>query len=531
MSWNQGYNVDYGYTYGYYREQDPAWLDLSALLRGAQPPSMLHGGTRLRYLELGCGQGVNLCLIAACHPQMEFVGVDFNPQHIAHAQKLARAANLTNVRFIEGDFTQLGANWPESLGHFHYAAAHGILSWIDRPVREGLYQCLDAALEPGGLAYFSYNTLPGWYSTLPVQHLLRMWQVREGLSSHQAIQQGQLRLQGLLEAKTGMTQALPGMRARLEKFNQLDKNYLVQEYLHVVWTCFWFDEVEGELKPHKLNFLGSCTTSDWYLPNMLSTQAKEILAQYSDPTEREVMQDVCINQSFRRDLWVKGSAPLWPQEQMQALHGLRFALLRTPTAATEGENPFKFNTSVGEVTGKVEVYRPLYAALQSGAKTVAELMRVPLADVAEDEQSQQKTKGVRSLAEMMQALGLMLHAGHVMPVREVKEARAGKLLNRAMMQAVLAGAPYKFVVAAQVPWVINASDSDLMLCALHLAQPKANASALADVWAGRLVALGRALLKDGQPLATREAMQGHCNELAEAFLSQTLPTWLKLGVV
>jgi len=530
MSWNQGYNVDYGYTYGYYREQDPAWLDLTALLRGALPPSMLHSGARLRYLELGCGQGVNLCLIAACHPQMEFVGIDFNPQHIAHAQKLARSANLGNVRFIEGDFTQLGASWPDELGRFHYAAAHGILSWIDRPVREGLYQCLDAALEPGGLVYFSYNTLPGWYSTLPVQHLLRMWQVREGLASHQAITQGQARLQDLIKAQIGMTQTLPGMRARLEKFDHVDKNYLVQEYLHDVWTCFWFDEVEAELAPHKLRFLGSCTTSDWYLPNMLQQQARDILAQYTDPTEREVMQDVCINQTFRRDLWVKGQAPIWPQEQVQSLHGLRFSLLNAPKVV-EGENPYKFSTSAGEITGKTEVYAPLYAALQGGVKSIAELMRVPLAVVDGDEQSKPGTQAVRSLANVLHALGLMVNAGHVMAVREVKDARAGKMLNRAVMLAALSGAPYKYVVAAHVPWVISASDSDLMLGALHLAHPKANATALGELLCERLSAMGRALLKDGQPLHTREALLERCQALAEVFLTNTLPTWIKLGVI
>jgi hypothetical protein len=33
MNWNQGYNVDHGYTYGHYKEQDPVWMDFCALLR------------------------------------------------------------------------------------------------------------------------------------------------------------------------------------------------------------------------------------------------------------------------------------------------------------------------------------------------------------------------------------------------------------------------------------------------------------------------------------------------------------------
>jgi|GEM_PF-5370897 len=186
MNWGLGYNVDVGYTFGYYREQDPLWLDLCALVHGVRPPS-LTSEKGLRYLELGCGQGLNLWLLAACRPEIEFVGVDFNPLHIAHAKHLSSAAGLTNVRFIEANFVDLAANWPEELGRFHYVSAHGVLSWISRSVRESLYGCLDNALFPGGLVYFSYNALPGWLSGLPIQHLMRLWQVREALTSLTAI--------------------------------------------------------------------------------------------------------------------------------------------------------------------------------------------------------------------------------------------------------------------------------------------------------------------------------------------------------
>ncbi|WP_425482804.1 methyltransferase domain-containing protein [Caldichromatium japonicum] len=62
----------------------------------------------MRLLDLGCGQGLGLCLTASLHPEMAFVSIDFNPAHIAPAQGLARRAGLANVRFIEGDFVELG---------------------------------------------------------------------------------------------------------------------------------------------------------------------------------------------------------------------------------------------------------------------------------------------------------------------------------------------------------------------------------------------------------------------------------------
>jgi SAM-dependent methyltransferase len=88
--WSSGYNVDLGYTYGHHREISPTWLNYAATLRGVTLPT-----GDWRYLELGCGQGVGLVLTAALYPDHEFVGVDFNPLHIAHARSLATPFCMT----------------------------------------------------------------------------------------------------------------------------------------------------------------------------------------------------------------------------------------------------------------------------------------------------------------------------------------------------------------------------------------------------------------------------------------------------
>ena len=520
MNWGLGYNVDVGYTFGYYREEDPLWLDLCALVHGVRPPS-LTSEKGLRYLELGCGQGLNLCLLAACRPEIEFVGIDFNPLHIAHAKHLSSAAGLTNVRFIEANFVDLAANWPEELGRFHYVSAHGVLSWISRSVRESLYGCLDNALFPGGLVYFSYNALPGWLSGLPIQHLMRLWQVREALTSLTAIDVGIKRLQSLIEANIPMVQLLPGMKPRVEKIPNLDKNYLVNEYLHEEWTPFWFDEMERELSSHKLRFVGTATASDWYLVAMLPENAKRILATYSDPTERQVMLDVLVNQSFRRDIWARGQAPIWPEEQRDALLSRRFALIARPSAG-EGENPYKFSTSAGEVMGRLEIYAPLYEALADGQKTLKDLLQVPVSGSTSN----------RTLPDTIQALGLMLHAGHValLPPKSF-DPRAAKALNRVLIESASRGAPYRYLIASALPWVVSAGDVDQILASFHITHPKADRKSLGTYLTERLISLGRGLLVDGKPITSREDILPRAEELAEAFLEKTLPNWRKLGIV
>ena len=52
MSWTSGYVADVNYTYGYYRELNPALLRLACLNAGIVPPP----AGPLNYLELGYGQ-------------------------------------------------------------------------------------------------------------------------------------------------------------------------------------------------------------------------------------------------------------------------------------------------------------------------------------------------------------------------------------------------------------------------------------------------------------------------------------------
>ncbi|SMP82910.1 Methyltransferase domain-containing protein, partial [Desulfonatronum zhilinae] len=182
--WSHGYNTAVGYTYQFYRETTPAWLDWAVRLKGFKGPDV----KKFRYLELGCGQGVGLNLIASLYPDAEFVGVDFNPQHIAHASDLAKDAGLKNVTFAEADFLDLSGNWP--YGKFQFVVLHGIYSWITEDLRRAVCKCLDHALVAGGLAYVSYNAMPGWISALPLQKLLQRHQQAKGLSPMAAIDKG-----------------------------------------------------------------------------------------------------------------------------------------------------------------------------------------------------------------------------------------------------------------------------------------------------------------------------------------------------
>ncbi len=506
--WSSGYNTDLGYTFGFYREQCPEWLDFVGWVKGVTPPE----GT-WRYLELGCGQGYGLLLTAAANPDHDFLGIDFNPIHISHARRLAEIAGLNNVRFEEADFIELAKAWPADWGRFDYAVAHGTYTWLAHEVCQALVQVLYHATAPGAFVYLSYNTLPGWISSYPVQHLMRLWQTTEQMPSLTAIDTGLKRLMAIADTDSAMARSIPGMKGMLEKVATRDRAYLIQEYLHDTWCPRWFDQVVEELTPAKLSYLGTASLGDLYLPTFLPSKYKELLNTYTNPIVREVMLDVLVNQSFRRDVFTRGAAPDWPARRQAVIQQQRICLLSRPPKAEE----IKFKTSVGELNGKADVYNSFFDLLESGPKTVEELMRVPFPKPL-------------SLGDMLQALAFMLNAGYVGFFRPLANPQPALALNRAIAQAVAEGAPYRFVVASQTGNVLTVSDVDLIFLHQVMQQADLQPLELGERLTDCLLTLGKGLMKDGNPCTRREDLLPYAQTLAQTFLQETLPTWKKLGI-
>ena len=141
------------YRHGAVPDSHPARIGAIARLLGidAAPPD------HCRVLELGCGEGMNLLPLAERFPKSEFVGVDFSAKQIAAAEAARAACGIGNARFVCAD---LRAWKPE--GAFDYIIAHCIYSWVPAEVRDRLLALCAGALAPNGVAYVSYNTLPGW---------------------------------------------------------------------------------------------------------------------------------------------------------------------------------------------------------------------------------------------------------------------------------------------------------------------------------------------------------------------------------
>lgn len=429
MAWDHGYFSAKPYTCGFYRELAPAWLDLAALLKGHQPPRRQEGEA-FRYLELGSGMGLGLCLLAAAYPEGHFCGIDFQPDHFVHSRQLAQRLGLSNIAFEEADFLTLAAIPGPLLAAHHYVVAHGIATWITAPLQNALLQLAAAALKPGGIFYCSYNTLPGWLGATAFQHLgALLLQQQAPAQAGRSLHQAATSLLGLLgtEAQpSALALAQPGLRARLERIPSQDPAYLLQEYGNEGWQPLYVAELHQRAAVHKLSFHASATLPENFLELLPANVQPTVLAA-SDPSLRQSLLDLAINQSFRRDLLVRGLSACTGSELQQRLGAVTLRLQEAPSLES-----YRFETSFGQVSGAAEPYRQLEDALAAGPRSFSQL---------------QQSTGL-PLPQLAKLVALLLHAGRLGLDRSAcADLERARHVNEQLLGLIRSGRPYTHLVA------------------------------------------------------------------------------------
>ncbi|NJC05713.1 SAM-dependent methyltransferase [Sphingomonas kaistensis] len=508
-SWSHGYNVSAGYTYGFYREMAPDWIDFALALRGLVAPRR-SAGAPFRYLELGSGQGFGLCLLAAANPDGDFLGIDFSPEHVAHGASLADELGLTNIRFVEGDFAALGAHWPVEHGAFDYIALHGIYSWVPEAIRRSLIAILAAAGAPGAAVYVSFNAMPGWASSLPFQHMLRLIE-REGVARGiGAVETGRALFDQLSAVESGVTKALPELRTRIENTRNQPEAYLVQEYLHENWHPLWCSQVMGELGGAKLSLSGSATLAENFLPQLLPANMQGVLAGHDRPTLREDLTDCLINQTFRRDLYVRGPRRRHPGESAWQEEFRLWRIKWSDLPETIG-----VTTAFGSASLKATEIAAIFDAIGEGSCSLAELAALP---------------GVGADRHLLtQKLVLLVHGGWLGCSRGEPGGAGMGAVNARVASLAAVGAPYRNLAAANLGSAIAVVDSEILLFDAYCQNPRRFEQEAGAMLSERLARLGRRLAKDGQPL-TGDAEAAQVEQQAATFTSRTLPAWRRLGI-
>jgi SAM-dependent methyltransferase len=325
---------------------------------------------RCRVLELGCAAGGNLIPLAATLPNAQFVGIDSSATAIAHGVADIAALQLTNIRLQQHDIR----NVDDSFGTFDYIIAHGVYSWVPEDVQDAVLEICARRLASNGIAYISYNTLPGWHARGAVRDAMR-YHAQKFADPLTKVQQGRALLDFLAES----LQASPSTYGTMLldealRVRQQPDGYIYHEHLEAVNEPVYFHQFMAHAARHRLRYLAEAEFRNM-LTGDLTPQAGQMLGKIApDLLQREQLLDFLRNQTFRRTLLTHESATLTRTLSPERIFSLRIATQAQPV-----------NPTLDEKSGAQESFRaPDGALLTTGRPlTKAAMMilsqRAPLA--------------------------------------------------------------------------------------------------------------------------------------------------------
>ena len=499
--WSDGYVTQVDYTYGFYKEMTPVAMRFALLAAGLESPVL----DRFNYCELGFGQGAGLNLMAAANPQGQFWGTDFNPAHAAGAEQMASNAGLENIHVFDDSFEQFAAR---DLPKFDFISLHGIYSWVGAANCRHIVNFIDRHLKVGGVVYVSYNTLPGWTHALPMRGLLTQYaQYQSALTDTVAERlDGALKLLGELNEIPGSYfKQTPQLSERIKGLQGQDRNYMAHEYLNQHWTPIFFSQMVGELAEAKLTFSAHANPLNCIDALNHTPELQAVLDKIPDPIFREVVRDLGVNQTFRRDLFVRGPRKLSRADQAARLLETSYALV-TPRQHCN----MRIKTTIGEAQLQANVYEPLLDRLVDGPCTGRDLLSLPM--VSDN----------GGPARLMQALVVMVGSGYLQP-GVAAPLREAALASCARFNDVVTGrtqrggnAEFNYLASARLGSGVSQGRLNQLFLRSAQERPAGDARSHADAVSRQLAASGQILTKNGQRIEDPEAsIQELLERLAE----------------
>jgi len=513
MATADGYVIDIDYIPGFYPQMTPASLRLVAALNGLVPPAVKDG---FRYLELGCGLGRSLTTLAAANPSGQFVGVDINPRHTAAIEADLAAAELGNVRVLTADFSGL----PSDLGQFDFIALHGVWSWVSPRVRQDVLAIAERRLAPGGLFLVSYNAMPGWAHLQPIKGILQQYAALRTGDSKQRIRDALTYLVFIRDKKAKYFEDNPRAAAYVDALLKQDVSYLAHEYLNEHWTTFYFADVAKAFQSAGLRFAGSLPVFTNFWDLCVKPEFQELFRTTTDRLVAEAHKDFCANTAFRWDVYAKQPRPLASAaDRLREVDDLWYGLVRPDLTL-----PYQANLGVVTSTVQGPLYQALIDALKGGSLRLSELLATLNAG---DRKPEELVRAVDAGV----AMGMFeVTAGPVPAPASEPPARVSVPLpfNRAMLRAgSLGGRP----VALASPRTGSGVQLGDLEAAILLELVEHGSDGVAERLEHQLVASGRGLQKDGQPV-TDEAARVQILEQARAgFVAGRLPMLVATGAV
>jgi methyltransferase-like protein/2-polyprenyl-3-methyl-5-hydroxy-6-metoxy-1,4-benzoquinol methylase len=344
---------DLPYESPFIAESHPDRLAAMAVLHGLMPPPV----ARCRVLDLGCANGGNVLPMAQSLPGARFTGIDLSPRQVAEGQALAEKLGFSNVELKTMDLMEVD----DAFGQFDYIICHGVFSWVPAAVRDKILAICARNLSPGGVAYVSYNTYPGWHLRGMVREML-LHRGRAFADRRTRVREARAFLDFL--TRSAIPQDSPYVQALKHEAGLIEKSrdtYLFHEHLEDENHPLYFRDFASLAAQAGLQYLGPARFA--IHDAQLGTEAKQALDQLgTNRIEREQFLDFFVNRTFRQSLLCHSGLVATASPSPEAIRHLRITALarpELPTSDVRSEVPESFLSVFGD---RLTVSRPLLKA-------------------------------------------------------------------------------------------------------------------------------------------------------------------------
>lgn len=298
-------------------QMHPSRLAAAARLHGIPAASPAD----CRLLEVGCGDGLQLLTLAMAYPRSRFVGVDMSQAAVARGEALRTRLGLDNLQLVAADLL----TWNPGPEPFDYIVAHGFYSWVPDLVRDRLLALCAAAMAPAGVAYASYNALPGCHIRRMVWEMMK-FHARDIDDPGAKIGHAQ-GLLAWLEHDVLSSKLVYGEVVRNEARDLLkrtDTSVLYHDDMAAINRPFLFTEFMDQASAHGLAYLAEADYFEMNDKVLESAEARERLATLAgdEPLLKEQYLDFLKGRRFRQTLLCHQHAPMQREPRMEATMGM-----------------------------------------------------------------------------------------------------------------------------------------------------------------------------------------------------------------
>ena len=308
-------------------QSHPSRIAALAAIVGMTPPPV----GQWRVLEIGCGDACNLLPLAFEYPEGRFTGVDRAALPLARGRDMAARLSLANLELYEADLLA----W-QPRGEFDYIIAHGFYSWVPLEIRDRLLALCAAALSPGGLAYISYNVLPGSHLRRYVWDLLK-FHTRRAASSRLRIEKAH-ELARLIAALPVDDPGRAAIRKEMENLLERGAEAIFHDDLAETNDPVYLMDFIGHAARHGLQYLGDAEP--------VRDDVRDLPLPADDWFEARQYGDFLACRKFRESILCRQQIPLHRTLSLDRFQALA-AASRVKPAEPQPDGARKFELSQG----------------------------------------------------------------------------------------------------------------------------------------------------------------------------------------